>query len=157
VTVTLRPLEPHDDAWLDTWLGEVATATAYAPAAVDAERPAASLRQYLAHGDISGAVIERDGHVGIIVTRRMPEPDAAAIIEFVATPPHAARSGSGMAAAAAIEDVLRSQGARMLYAPAPAVHGIAMYFWIRLGYRPLLRPEWPCDLPGVAWLRREIS
>jgi hypothetical protein len=32
-----------------------------------------------------------------------------------------------------------------------------MYFWIRLGYRPLLRTEWPCERAGVAWLRRELG
>ena len=62
----------------------------------------------------------------------------------------------GMSAAALVEDAVRAEGVRTLYAPAPAVHGIATYFWIRLGYRPLLREEWPCERVGVAWLVREL-
>ena len=37
-----------------------------------------------------------------------------------------------------------------------AVGAASVYFWIRLGYHPLLRPEWPCAREGVAWLTREI-
>jgi hypothetical protein len=61
-----------------------------------------------------------------------------------------------MAAAALIEGELCATGASRVYAPAPEVHGIAMYFWIRLGYRPLMRGEWPCEHDGVAWLVREL-
>lgn len=80
----------------------------------------------------------------------------AAIIELVATPPSEARRGTGMAAAALVEEMLRTDGARAIYAPAPAVHGIDVYFWIRLGYGPLLRADWPCAAGGVAWMRRDL-
>jgi hypothetical protein len=37
------------------------------------------------------------------------------------------------------------------------MHGIAMYFWIRLGYRPLMHSEWPCAREGIAWLARDLA
>jgi hypothetical protein len=37
------------------------------------------------------------------------------------------------------------------------MHGIDVYFWIRLGYHPLLRPEWPCEHAGVGWMLRQLD
>ena len=62
-----------------------------------------------------------------------------------------------MMAAAVAERELLELGVRTVYAPAAEVHGIAVYFWIRLGYAPLQRAEWPCELRGVLWLRRDIT
>jgi hypothetical protein len=92
--------------------------------------------------------------VGVVIWRTHGR--GVAIIGLIATPPEAARRGSGMQAAALLEDELRARGVRTVYAPAHAVHGIAMYFWIRLGYRPLLRGDWPCEREGVAWLMRRL-
>jgi hypothetical protein len=103
-------------------------------------------------------VIERDTeHVGLVVYRMHAPKRGDAIIELVATPPEHARNGAGGAAAALLEDELRRRGVRRIYAPAPAAHGIAMYFWNRLGYRPLLRGAWPCAHEGVAWLMRDLK
>ena len=75
----------------------------------------------------------------------------------MATPQEFARNGAGMIAAALAENEIVEAGTRELFAPAPAVHGISMYFWIRLGYAPLLRTDWPCEREGVAWLRRSLD
>jgi hypothetical protein len=61
-----------------------------------------------------------------------------------------------MSAVALVEDELRSARVDVVYVPAPAVHGIATYFWIRLGYQPILRPDWPCERSGVSWLLRDL-
>jgi hypothetical protein len=61
-----------------------------------------------------------------------------------------------MQAAALLEVQLRKARIQRIYAPASAAHGIAVYFWIRLGYRPLLRADWPCNREGVAWLARDL-
>jgi hypothetical protein len=106
---------------------------------------------------VRGRIVVRDGtDVGLVAYRLHDTTPAAALVEIVATPPEHARRGAGMAAAALVEGELRRAGVRTIYAPAPAVHGISMYFWIRLGYRPLPRTEWPCQRAGVAWLVRAI-
>lgn len=154
--VTLRPFAAGDADWLDTWIATVAVSVGYD--LIDADAPGTSLLGRLEdEAALAVQVIERDGdRVGLIVCRIGTPRERAAIIELVATPPALARRGSGMSAAVSIEDDLRAVGVRDVYAPAAAMHGIAIYFWIRLGYRPLPRSEWPCDRPGVAWLVRSI-
>ena len=155
MNVALRPLDDADVAWLDGWLGAVAASVGYD------RRHASSgrwLRGRLAHERrLRVDVIERDGRAAGVAVYRSPAPRYdAAIIELVAMPSAEARRGTGTAAAALVEEVLRAGGARVVYAPAPAVHGIDVYFWIRLGYRPLQRSGWPCAVPGVAWMRRDL-
>ena len=156
MSVALRPLEDGDIAWLDVWLGAIAGSVGYATAG---ERPGDWLRRRL-HRErrLHVDVIERDGRAaGVAVYRAGAPRGNAAMIELVATPPSEARRGAGMAASALVEELLRVEGMRTVYAPAPAVHGIDVYFWIRLGYRPLPRSEWPCEIDGVVWLRRDLS
>jgi hypothetical protein len=157
VNVALRPFGARDAAWLDGWIGAVAAQVGYDE--LCGANAGADLRERLAkERSLRARVIERDGvPTGLIVYRlRSPRRDAA-IIELVAVSPRLARRGSGMAAAALLETELRDAGIRVVYAPAPAAHGIDVYFWIRLGYRPLQSPDWPCSRPGVAWLRRDLS
>jgi GNAT superfamily N-acetyltransferase len=156
VSVTLRAVRDEDGVWLDRWLAPVAASVAYD--ALDAERPGASLPARLdAEPALRARIIVRaDGDAGVIVWREHAPERGAATIELIATPPEQSRRGAGMAAATAAEAELREAGVRVVYAPAPAVHGIDVYFWIRLGYRPLQRADWPCERIGVAWLRRVI-
>jgi hypothetical protein len=123
---------------------------------VVAEEPAASLRARLGKEKALGArIFAHDGEpMGVVLSRQLDR--RRAVVEFVATPPALAREGAAMQAMALLEEELTDSGVRSVFAPAPAVHGIAMYFWIRLGYRPLLRGEWPCERAGVAWLRRDL-
>lgn len=155
MNVALRPLEDGDIAWLDGWLGAAAASVGYE---TDAEPAGDWLHRRLARGrHLHVDVIERDGRAaGVVVYRTRAPRRNAAIIELVATPPGEARRGTGMAAAAVIEELLRAEGARTIYAPASAMHGIGVYFWIRLGYRPLPRDAWPCAVGGVAWMRRDL-
>ncbi len=150
----LRALTRADAAWLDSRLPAVASSAGF-----DGGEGTALLCSRLLDGPrLTARVIVRDGRdVGLLAyLLHQPRRDAA-IIELVATPAANARRGSGAAAVALAEGELEAVGVHDIYAPAPAAHGIAMYFWIRLGYRPLLRPEWPCDREGVAWLRRTIE
>jgi len=155
VSVTLRPVRDADAEWLDGWLAPVAASVGYA---LDADRPGAALLSRLGteHTLRARIIVRAEGDAGVIAWREHAPERGAATIELVATPPEQSRRGAGMAAAAAVEAELRDAGVRVVYAPAPAVHGIDVYFWIRLGYRPLQRSEWPCEHAGVAWLRREI-
>jgi hypothetical protein len=140
VNVRLRPARPADRAWRDAWLPAVTERFGY-------KREAGA----------SQFVFERDGErAGVVCVRpEKPERDAATI-ELVATPLEQARRGTALRAVALLEERLRRQRVGRVYAPAPAAHGISVYFWLRLGYRPLLRPEWPCAGDDVMWLRREL-
>lgn len=149
MAVTLRPAAPRDAAWLDTWLPAVLASVGHEAFDVQAWLRASPRGR--------GRIIVRDdADVGMLAYRVDAPVRAAALFEIVATPPERARRGSGMAAAALAERELRAAGVLTVYAPAPATHGIDVYFWLRLGYRPLLRGDWPCERPGVAWLAREI-
>ncbi len=154
--LTLRPVVDADVAWLEGWLTSVAASVAYGD--VNGAGPGLSLIERMrVERSLQARIIVRDGDDAGVVVYRVDAPQrGSAIIEIIATPPKHARRGSGMSAAAAVEDELRAAGVRVVYAPAPAMHGIAMYFWIRLGYRPLLRAAWPCERAGVAWLAREL-
>lgn len=151
MTVSLRDLHVDDAAWLDTWLGACASSVGYD--AIDARAASASLFARLERADLHAKVIRTGDDIGI-VTYRIAEP---AMIEFVGVQPTQARRGYGHAGAALVEEILRASGAGAIYAPASAIHGIAVYFWIRLGYRPLLQDEFPCKRDGVAWLKRDLD
>jgi hypothetical protein len=146
VKVTLRERRPEDAAWLTTWLPDVAAGAGHTD--FDLTEWVASER---------AQIIVVDGTDAGVVGYRLHAPAAdAAMLTLVAMPRERARRGAGMAASALIEPMLRDAGVRVVYAPATAAHGISMYFWIRLGYRPLPRAEWPCLRAGIAWLSREI-
>jgi hypothetical protein len=156
VNVALRPLEEGDAAWLDQWFGAVAASVGYH---TGRETPSDGLRRRLAREKrLRVRTVERDGRaVGVAVYRVYTPRRESAMFEFIGTTPADARRGSGMAAAALVEELLRAGGTRTVYAPAPAGHGIDVYFWIRLGYRPLPRAAWPCAIENVAWMRRDLS
>jgi hypothetical protein len=137
----LRLARAADEAWLRSWL----------PAAVKA----------LGYGSQAAArrsLIERDGEAtGIAIYRERAPSRSSALIMLIATPVEMARRGAGMRAAVLLEDQFRARGMRTIYAPAPGSHGIAVYFWLRLGYRPLQRGDWPCAREGVVWLMRRLD
>lgn len=148
--IVLRELRDADRTWLVGWLPAVAGSVDYDASTITSD--AAITDGRTVH------VIERDDSaVGLVVYRLNAPRAGCAIVEFVGTPAAEARRGAGMRAAALVEDELRARGVRTIFAPVAAVHGISMYFWIRLGYRPLLRGEWPCEVEGVAWLRRDVG
>jgi len=154
--VNLRPFTAGDSAWLDEWFAPVAASVGYS--GLDLTHPGASLLSRIGaiSPPIARVIVREDVCAGIVICSLDTPRVSAAIVEIIATTPEAARRGSGMAAAAAIERELQAVGVRTIYAPAPAIHGIDVYFWIRLGYHPILRGGWPCSRPGVAWLSRDI-
>ena len=149
-------MDDADASWLDGWLAPVAASVSYDE--IDGARSGASLLERLRveRGLRAQIIVRACDDVGLVVYRVGAPKRDAAIVEIVATPHALARRGSGMSAVALVEDGLRTEGMRMVYVPTPAVHGIATYFWIRLGYRPLMRGDWPCERAGVAWLAREL-
>lgn len=157
VSVELRPFVTDDAAWLDGWLATAAAVAGHDLAATDEAGAylASRLRRERA---LRARIFERDGEsVGVVIYRQAFPRRGAALFELVAMPAALARRGAAMRAVALAEREIAAQGISSAYAPAPELHGIAMYFWIRLGYRPLLQAGWPCRREGVAWLMRAIS
>ena len=155
--VRLRPFTEANTAWLDGWLGDVAAAVRYD--AIDRAEPVTSLvRRLRDERSLRARIIEREGvDAGIILYRVHQPRRGCGMFEMIGVPDAHARRGSGTMGAVDAERELLQLGVRTAYAPAPEAHGIAVYFWIRLGYAPLQRSEWPCERPGVLWLRRELS
>jgi hypothetical protein len=152
-SVNLRAFTAEDGAWLDTWLPSVAQVVGY-----ETGTSAALRRRLRAEKKLRARVIERDREAAGLVVYKLNSPTlGSAWFELVATPVEHSRKGAGMTAAALAEGEMIEGGARTIYAPSTAAHGISVYFWIRLGYAPLLRTEWPCEREGVAWLRRIVA
>ena len=86
-----------------------------------------------------------------------PEPNAAQV-DFLAVEPERRRLGIGGRMALGVERRLRAKANR-LYALVPASIGLALYFWLRLGYRPLARKDSPAILSSDTsiWMVRAIS
>lgn len=81
----------------------------------------------------------------------------AALVRFLAVPPDRRRLGTGHRSALALEARLPASIKRA-YVSIPAGLGLALYFWLRLGYRPLTQSDWPVapkDAPAV-WMVREL-
>ncbi|HEY7270768.1 MAG TPA: hypothetical protein VH951_13165 [Dehalococcoidia bacterium] len=74
---------------------------------------------------------------------------AAALIPFIAIEPSERYRGLGGEAALAVETLLRVRGAELVLAPVPEQRGLAVYFWLRLGFRPLLQVEAPSEPVGL--------
>ncbi len=67
--------------------------------------------------------------------------------------------GFGGAAVPLIERQAAKSGSTFARVRVPATNGVALYFWLRLGYRPLASGSWPA--PGGAqagtWMVRELG
>lgn len=91
-----------------------------------------------------------------------PEPGQACV-PFLAIEPDERFRGLGGEAGLALERHLRRRwGARRVLAPVPEQRGLAVYFWLRLGFRPLTRSEAPWPLAGLGrengpgvWMARD--
>jgi len=73
-----------------------------------------------------------------------------ASIPFISITPARRFAGLGGEAGIAIEKRLRRSGYERVFAPVPDGRGLAVYFWLRLGFRALLRSEAPWPLPGLS-------
>lgn len=97
-----------------------------------------------------------------VVQPETPLPGAAAV-SFLAVDPARRFRGLGGEAGLALEKHLRAAlKVDKVFAPVPDGRGLAVYFWLRLGYRPLLHSQAPWPLAGLSaeprpgiWLVRE--
>ncbi len=97
-----------------------------------------------------------DASVFVALQTPAPERDAAQV-DFLAVAPGQRRLGIGGGMALGVERRLKRK-AKRLYTLVPASIGLALYFWLRLGYRPLARknaPPMPSSDTSV-WMVRSI-
>ncbi len=146
--IKLRPIRGGDIERLSSWLPDVASA-------VDCE-PWTNA-QALAEAKGSSSVLTNDAGTAF-VAYQLETPDVhAARVDFLAVRPNQRRLGIGGRTALALERRLHKSTQR-LCTLVPSPIGLALYFWLRLGYRPLTKetsPEPTGSLPAV-WMVREL-
>lgn len=154
--VTLAKLDAASAERLAAWVPEVARAVGFpALAQADALLRLPRLRQRVVWSIAVGGV---DEPAGLVVAT--PVSDGAARILLLTLRPELCRRGLGHLAALRAEEWFAARGARWLLAAVSPRHGLSVYFWLRLGYRPLPSGEWPrcCDdAPETGWMSRRIA
>lgn len=109
---------------------------------------------------VSDAAGEPIGAAVYVLDAPLP---GAASLPLLAIAPARRFRGLGGEAGLAIERLLRQRfGVGRVFAPVPDGRGLAVYFWLRLGYRPLTLAEAPWPLVGLTpepragmWLCRD--
>jgi GNAT superfamily N-acetyltransferase len=137
----LRAATPLDVAALSDWLSPAALSPDW-----QIEDLAAVLPQ--AHSILIGDTAGESLGLIVLLTDR-PEPGDVSI-PLVAVAPPRRFSGLGGEAVLAVERELRKRwGVKRCFAPVPDNRGLAVYFWLRLGYRPLTPAQAPWPLAGL--------
>lgn len=88
--------------------------------------------------------------IGVAVVLKDVPAVGSATVPFLAVDPERRFRGLGGEAGLALDAHLRSQGFEKVYAPVPDGRGLAVYFWLRLGFRPLTTPDAPGLLVGLS-------
>jgi GNAT superfamily N-acetyltransferase len=133
-------------------------------AALAPEWTLADLEAAVAAGN---GVLVNDAHsvaIGLAVVLRDVPAAGNATVPLLAIEPERRFRGLGGEAGLALDAHLRSQGFERVYAPVPDGRGLAVYFWLRLGFRPLTTPESPGALVGLSkepvrgiWMLRDTA
>ena len=147
----LRPLRAADIDPLAAWLPDVANA-----AGCDHWTSVGELRTAIDNPAILTA--GRDDNCFLAYELGSPHADAA-LIRLLAVAPDSRRVGLGGRLALALEKRLAaSTRVKHIYVTVPSRIGIALYFWLRLGYRPLPRSNIAGSKhqPGV-WMVRGLA
>jgi GNAT superfamily N-acetyltransferase len=138
----LRTATPADVTALGDWLAPSALSPDWQLEDLQATLPAA---ESILISDKAGEAL---GLIVLLADR--PEPGAVSV-PLVAVAPQRRFSGLGGEAVLAVEREVRSRrGVQRCYAPVPDGRGLAVYFWLRLGYRPLTTAQAPWPLAGLS-------
>jgi ribosomal protein S18 acetylase RimI-like enzyme len=147
--IDLRPLARRDIQRLAAWLPGAARA-----AGCDLWADTPNLSTAIKRDDVLV-----DGSTGAFLHIEAAAPHGGeARVHFLAVDPEQRRLGLGGRVALTLEELLRGSAER-IYVAVPADFGLALYFWLRLGYRPLTQREWPTSPergPSV-WMVRELA
>jgi len=94
-------------------------------------------------------ISDSDGaKIGVALVQRDAPSKGSASVPFIAIDRERRFRGLGGEAGLALDAYLRSQGVEKVYASVPDGRGLAVYFWLRLGLRPLLQGESPGAVLG---------
>src|SRR3954452_24658479 len=138
----LRAASPDDVAAMSEWLSTSALTPDWQIEDLEAMLPFATS---ILISDQAGEAV---GLIVLLADR--PEPGDVSV-PLVAVGPQRRFSGLGGEAALAVEREIRSRwGTQRCYAPVPDGRGLAVYFWLRLGYRPLTTAQAPWPLAGLS-------
>jgi GNAT superfamily N-acetyltransferase len=123
-----------------TWLG----------AALTPEWTLSVLETLVAGGN--GVLIsDRDtSPIGVAAVRTDAPTAGSANITFLGIDPARRFRGLGGEAGLGLDRWLRGKGYQRVYAPVPEGRGLAIYFWLRLGFRPLTTPDAPGPVTGLS-------
>ena len=142
--VALRPFAPGDDAAVGPWLAEAVAAIDGSRTAAGMPSDVAGLEAYVCQrwpGALCAAVVVPAlGVAGLLVWRAEAGERAATVILALAVRHDARNVGYGAEAVELLEAA--NPDARFL-AAVPRSNGLALYFWLRVGYRPLALAEDP--------------
>jgi GNAT superfamily N-acetyltransferase len=115
--------------------------------------PEWSLDDFHAAGVGSELVLISDAEgapIGVALLRPETPAPGDATIAFLAVQPERRYRGLGGEAGLAVERLARERlRVRRVYAGIPEGRGLAVYFWLRLGYRPLSVAEAPGAVLGL--------
>lgn len=121
----------------------------------------------LEDGDQGWWIIGDGRRVGALCGRIVEAQDGVAsrtlIWTWLAIDAHWRAYGYGGASVPLLERAARSLGATAALTPLPPDNGVALYFWLRLGYTPQrsvsVQPcDWPIGVPTDAlWMQRPLD
>jgi hypothetical protein len=140
--VTLRPLMPSDRPDVEPWLPEAITAIAGVKAPVPDTRFRSALNldfdALWAGCTVEAVLVEGNGIAGLLVwrwlrsTERGPHP--ALTVEALMIRAGSRNVGYGAEAVCCLEAMHPNA---TMFAAIPRSNGLAIYFWLRIGYRPV--------------------
>lgn len=156
--IHIRPPEPADDAAVQPWLPEAVAAVQgrdAAPAPVPTLTAARALWDTtLAPGLVRLALLPDGTPAGVARIRHGT--GSTLVVDALAIRRDARNLGYGQEFVFALE---REFGATHSFAGVPRANGLAVYFWLRAGYRPVYpaRGDEPLALDARLWMRRELT
>jgi hypothetical protein len=139
----------------------LASMSAWLPSALSPEWTLTDLERALPNAD--GVLISDTAGepIGLAVVRAESPAPRCASIPLITIEPSRRFRGLGGEAGIALSQALQEQGFSV-FAPVPDGRGLAVYFWLRLGFRPLLAGESPGPVIGLTgepiagiWMMRE--
>jgi GNAT superfamily N-acetyltransferase len=131
-------------------MGALEGMTPWLEAALAPEWTLAELEAPVAAGN--GVLISDrdDAAIGVAVVLPNAPSAGCTTIPFLGVEPARRFRGLGGEAGLGLDRWLRDKGYEKVYAPVPDGRGLAVYFWLRLGFRPLTKPQWPGPLIGLS-------
>lgn len=153
--VRVRSPQPDDEAALRLWLAEAVAAVQGRDAVPEPGLTlAAAIDRWdavLPAGQVWLALLPDGSPVGLARVRRSN--GGPLIVDALAVRRDARNLGYGQEFVIALE---QGHGTTLSFAGVPRTNGLAVYFWLRAGYRPSFPPlgDEPAVPEGRLWMRR---